>query len=124
MIKLLLVGAGGGLGSILRYAMGILSEKWVHPHTFPLGTLLVNIVGCFLIGLAGGWADHRGLLNSEARLFLVVGCLGGFTTFSSFGYETLHLFRGPGALTAFLNVALQVVVGLAAVWVGYLISAK
>ncbi len=117
----LLAGLGGFLGSAGRYLLG----GWVHRAvpftTFPLGTLVVNASGCLLIGLLAGLADSRQLLGPEARVFLFIGVLGGFTTFSSFAYETLALARDGEMARALLNVAAQVTLGLAAAWLGYTI---
>lgn len=116
---LLLAGLGGFIGSAGRYLVG----GWVHqllPNaTFPFGTLAVNSVGCFCIGLLGGLADVRQLFGPEARVFLLIGVLGGFTTFSSFAYETLALTRDAEFLRAFANIAAQVVLGLATAWLGF-----
>ena len=79
---------------------------------------MVNVVGCFLIGVLGGLGDSRQLIGTELRLFLFIGILGGFTTFSAFGYETLALVREADAFRAVLNVVLHVVAGLLAVWMG------
>lgn len=114
-----IVGCGGFLGSAGRYLVG----GWVHRAPalagFPYGTLVVNVLGCFLIGLAGAAVAERQLFGPEARLFLLVGILGGFTTFSSFAYETLALARDAELARAFANVAAQVVLGLAAAWLGF-----
>ena len=112
---LLLIGAGGFIGSVARYLLGGAVERLLAAAKFPFGTLTVNILGCFLIGVVGG-------LSGTARLFFIVGVLGGFTTFSSFGNETFALLRGGEPLKAFGNVALQVIVGLLAVWLGQVIS--
>ncbi len=80
---------------------------------------MVNVVGCFVIGVLGGLGDSRQLIGTELRLFLFIGILGGFTTFSAFGYETLALVREADASRAVLNVVLHVVAGLLAVWIGY-----
>jgi CrcB protein len=115
----LLAGAGGFLGSAARYLVG----GWVHrlaPFSgFPLGTLAVNVVGCFVIGVLGGWIDGRQLFSPEARVFLLIGVLGGFTTFSSFAYETLALTRDAQFGRALVNVTAQVVLGLGAAWLGH-----
>jgi CrcB protein len=120
--EILVVGLGGFVGSALRY----LASGWAHGAApllvFPVGTLAVNAVGCFLIGLAGGLVDGRQMFGPEARLFLLIGVLGGFTTFSSFAHETLALTRDGELARAFANIVLQVVVGLALAWVGYQIS--
>jgi CrcB protein len=88
----------------------------------PWGTLVVNVAGCFAIGLLGGLADTRGVLTASARLFLLIGVLGGFTTFSTFGYETLGLLREQALARAFLNVGLQLALGLGAAWAGLALS--
>ena len=116
-MKLLLVGAGGFLGSVLRYLLG----SWVQTvfgGRFPLGTLAVNVLGCFLIGLLMGMAESRSALPPEWRLFVVVGLLGGFTTFSAFSYDTVELWRGVTSLAAVLNVTASVGLGLTATWLG------
>jgi fluoride exporter len=122
MKDLLLVGSGGFLGSVSRYLVG----GWVHRllgvATFPVGTLAVNVIGCFVIGFLGGLAEARQMLTPEGRLFLMLGFLGGFTTFSSFGYETLSLARGGEGVRALVNVALHLVLGLTAVVAGQQLS--
>lgn len=115
---LLLVGLGGFLGSIGRYLVG----GWVHRAlpfaSFPVGTLVVNLTGCFAIGALGGLAAGRQLFGADLRAFLMIGVIGGFTTFSSFAYETLTLARDAEFGRALGNVAAQVVLGLAAAWLG------
>ena len=119
VVDVLWVGLGGFVGSSLRFAI----SGWVHrlpgTSTFPYGTLVVNVIGCFLLGVLGGWAEHRQVLSPAARLFLMIGVLGGFTTFSTFAYETLSLAHGSETARAFANIALQVLLGLAAAWLGY-----
>lgn len=117
-----MVGAGGFVGSVGRY----LVSGWVHrllPYSaFPWGTLAVNVSGCFLIGLFSGLADSRQLWGPELRLFVMLGVLGGFTTFSSFAYETAALARDADLARALANVALQVALGLCAAWLAYAIA--
>jgi CrcB protein len=115
---LLLVGLGGFLGSIGRYLVGGWAQRALPLSTFPLGTLAVNVVGCFGIGALGALAGERQALGPELRTFLMLGVLGGFTTFSSFAHETLALGRDGEYGRALVNVALQVCVGLAAAWLG------
>ena len=86
---------------------------------FPYGTLTVNVVGCFLIGVVGGVAAYRGAFDPQLRLFLVVGLLGGFTTFSAFGFEAFVLGRERELAKALATIALHLTLGLAAVWLGY-----
>lgn len=116
---ILLVGAGGFIGSIGRYLLG----GWVHRlmpfTTFPFGTLAVNLAGCFLIGLLASLIDSRQMFGPDLRVFLLIGILGGFTTFSSFAYETLALARDAEFFRALVNVVLQVSLGLAGAWLGY-----
>lgn len=122
MMVVLLVGSGGFLGSVLRYLVG----QWVvglsGTSGFPYGTLVVNVVGCLAIGVLNGVAETRGIFNPEIRGLLFIGLLGGFTTFSSFSYETLALARDGQLLPAFLNVVLQMGLCLGAVWAGYRLS--
>ncbi len=114
MSNLLLVGAGGFVGSVLRYSTQLLVYRVLPQHTFPIGTLVVNVLGCLAIGFLGSKAG----VTEGARLFLVVGLFGGFTTFSTFGFETVDLARESSAFAAALNVALQIALGLPAVWLG------
>jgi CrcB protein len=114
-----MVGSGGFLGSVLRYLLG----GWVYDAfpavSFPIGTLAVNVSGCLAIGVLGGLFEVRQAFGPEARLFLMIGVLGGYTTFSSFAFETLALARDAELLRALANIALQTVLGLAAAWLGY-----
>ena len=117
------VGVGGGLGSMARHAV----NHWTHAYwlstRFPAGTVAVNVSGCLLIGvLAGSLAAGRIAIPFQWREFVFVGLLGGFTTFSTFGLDTLLLARTHSPGLALLNVGLQVVGGLVAVWVGYRIA--
>jgi CrcB protein len=115
----LLAGLGGFIGSAGRYLVG----GWIHRAwpfaTLPFGTLAVNVCGCFLIGLLAGLVEVRQLFGPDLRVFLLIGLLGGFTTFSSFAYETLALLRDADLGRALANVGAQVVFGLGAAWVGY-----
>ncbi len=120
--SIMLVGLGGFLGSVARYIVSGLVVTWLKDPWFPYGTLAVNVVGCLLIGVLAGLADTRDILSTEVRLLLVVGILGGFTTFSAFGNETMALVRNGAFIGALTNVALQVVLGLLAVWIGYAVS--
>ena len=122
MKELLLVGAGGFVGSVLRYLVGGAAQRLAPTLSFPLGTFTVNVVGCLAIGLLSGLAETRDLIGPQARLFLTVGLLGGFTTFSAFGYETVVLARDAERLYALVNVAASVTVGLGAVWVGQVLG--
>ena len=119
MLNLLLVGGGGFFGAICRYSLGGAVHQWTQISTFPLGTMVVNILGCFCIGLGGGLMELRQLFTPELRLFLLIGFLGGFTTFSTFGFESWALMRDGEFFLAAVNVVIQVLVGLTAVWFGF-----
>lgn len=114
MQKLLLAGLGGFIGSAARYGIGVMMLRASAAVTFPLATLLVNVTGSLLIGLLLSGAR----LTDDARIFLVIGVLGGFTTFSSFSMDTLQLWREVSAARALLNVLLNLTFCLMAVWAG------
>ncbi|MEA1972221.1 MAG: fluoride efflux transporter CrcB [Candidatus Cloacimonadota bacterium] len=121
--NIIFVGLGGFVGSILRYLM----TNWIIQISgvklFPIGTSFVNILGCLMIGILGGWYEHMQFFTPHIRLFLMVGLLGGFTTFSSFGYETMNLVRDKELLLAFTNFAVQIIIGFSSVLIGIRISA-
>jgi len=121
-MSILLVGAGGFCGSVLRFWLSgwvfrALGRPWL-----PGGTLAVNVLGCLFIGFLGGIADHRRVFNQQIRLFIFIGVLGGFTTYSAFAYETSNLLRDSRIFGALANVGLQVLLGLLAVRAGIFIS--
>lgn len=122
MVKMLLVGMGGFLGSAGRYAAGLWISQITNHHSFPFSTFFVNVVGCLVIGILGGLAGTRHVLSEEMRLFLMVGLLGGFTTFSAFGHETIGLVRETQVTAAFLNVFLHVLLGVGAAWLGFVVA--
>lgn len=122
MGNLALIGLGGFAGSIVRYGLGGLVQEWSRSISFPYGTITVNIVGCFFIGLLSQLAESRGILSPEARSFLFLGFLGSFTTFSTFGNETVNLFlRGQGLLSL-ANIGLHIFLGLGFVWIGHVLA--
>lgn len=113
---LFFVGLGSFIGGISRYLLSLfIQNKFL--STFPYGTLVVNITGCFLIGVIYGFSE-RGSMNVEWRLFLATGIMGGFTTFSSFSNETVSLLRDAQYWQAFSYIALSVLIGLAATFGG------
>ncbi|MCA9473024.1 MAG: fluoride efflux transporter CrcB [Nitrospirales bacterium] len=118
MTQILLVGLGGMVGSIGRFLLSGFVQRFSPIVGFPFGTLVVNVIGCFVIGLLNGVADTRQLFGNEFRLFLFIGVLGGFTTYSTFGYETLSLLRDAEFHRAVLSIGLHLIVGLGAVWAG------
>jgi len=119
ILNFLIVGTGGFLGSIGRYLLSGAVYKIFNESSFPHGTVVVNILGCFLIGFISGLVELRQLLSPEARLFVLIGFLGGFTTFSTFGYETISLLKNGEFFFASINILIQVIAGLTAVWLGY-----
>ena len=114
MKTVVLVAAGGALGSVCRYAV----QQWLNT-TFPTGTLAVNITGCFLMGLGIGWMTD---LRSAAALFLLTGFCGGFTTFSAFGADALRLFQAKEPGPFLLYTLTSVATGLLATYIGYRIT--
>jgi CrcB protein len=121
-MKLLWVGLGGFAGSVLRYLVSGWVQQSSKSVAFPWGTLVVNVTGCLAIGALSYLADTRGLFHAEARLFLIVGVLGGFTTFSAFGNETMNLLRDGENLLAAANIGASVLLCLASVWAGRAIA--
>ena len=108
-LNVILVFAGGGVGATARYWLSNAVYRFVEPH-FPYGVLIVNILGCLLIGFLMTAFEGRFVISPSLRIFLTIGILGGFTTFSSFSYETVSLFKDGelffGALNIFANVFL------------------
>lgn len=117
-MRLGIIGAGGFIGAILRY----LISGWVQERSgsvlFPYGTMSVNLIGCFVIGFLTLLVETRAMLTVEMRSLLLIGLLGSFTTFSTFGNESLGLIREGRIDLAALNAGVQVIVGVAMVWGG------
>lgn len=121
MSKLFLIGLAGFIGTLSRYWMsGVIAKRY--GETFPMGTLVVNLVGCFLVGLLFYLLEERFLVNQTARTVVLIGFLGGFTTFSSFGLQTFTLLQDREFGFAILNVTASNVVGLLMVWAGYTLA--
>lgn len=118
----LLVGIGGAIGAMTRHGVGVLSTRWLG-SPMPYATAIVNIVGCAAIGLlTGAVVGGQVRMTPEARTLIFVGILGGFTTFSSLGLDTLTLVTEGRVGYALLNVGIQVGIGLGAVFVGYTLA--
>jgi CrcB protein len=111
MEKILIAGLGGLLNNVVYKALS-------YP-IYPYGTLTINVLGCFFIGFIGSMTENRVALTPEVRVFLQIGVLGGFTTFSTFGFETFNLLRDGQFILGAANILLQVFIGLFAVWPGY-----
>lgn len=118
MHPVLLVGLGGFLGAVARYTLGGLVLHLTAQERFPYSTFAVNVLGCLAVGVLAGLAERHQAFGPDARLFLFTGLLGGFTTFSAFGLEAVHLLRRGDVATAVLYAGGSVVLGIAAVWLG------
>jgi CrcB protein len=125
MSQVLLIGLGGFLGTISRYGLAGLCQRLAFGEgkLFPYGTLAVNVLGCLFLGLIIQLSEERFLMRPEIRLALTIGFLGGFTTFSTFGYETFALWNDGDWRRAALNFVLTNGLGLLAVWMGYRLGA-
>jgi CrcB protein len=114
----LLAGLGGFLGAMLRFGVGGLINRVKQGASFPYETLIINVAACLAIGFLATLSDARGVIGGGTRVFLFIGFLGGFSTFSTFGYESLQLIRDGQMLALASSVVLQVVLGIGAVWAG------
>lgn len=119
MVTIALVAVGGAVGAVSRYLINVWVAKFNTGFSLPIGPVAVNLAGCFAIGLLLGLDETHKFLSPHSRGFLVVGILGGFTTFSAFGNDTFILFQNGQVGWALLNVGLQVVIGILAVGAGY-----
>src|SRR4051812_18862830 len=121
MMRVLYIGLAGLLGTLGRYWLsGVVARRY--GETFPLGTLFVNVIGCFLAGLLFYLMQERFLVNQTLRTIIMIGFLGGFTTFSSYGLQTFTLLRDGELAFAALNLIVSNVVGLLMVWAGYTVA--
>ena len=122
LFRLSIIGTGGFIGAVLRFVV----SSWVQTRSgsivFPFGTLAVNMIGCLVIGFLTYLVETRSLFSTETRSFVLIGLLGAFTTFSTFGNETMGLIRDSRIDLAALNAGSQVVVGVALVWLGRIIA--
>lgn len=121
MENFLSIGLGGAIGAISRYCLGNIITK-IYGSSFPYGTFCINITGCFLMGLLMTIIVDKGMLSPGWRLFLCVGVLGGFTTFSSFSYETLTLLQEGNLLYSILYAGGSVVLGVLAAFMGVMLA--
>jgi CrcB protein len=118
------IGIGGAMGSILRYTLSGWVLKWEFWGSFPGGTLAVNVIGCAAVGLLGGISESRGVFGPSTRLFVFIGLLGGFTTFSTFSYETLTLIRAGEIAKAALNAGANLFLCLSGTWIGFGVGSR
>ena len=118
MKNLMMVGIGGCFGAIARYKVGGLILHPTADWRFPLSTFVVNVSGCLVAGLLAGLAEKHDFISADMRLFLFTGFLGGFTTFSAFGMETVYLLQRHELAIAIANVVASVFFGIFALWLG------
>lgn len=118
LLSVVYVALGGALGSVSRYLLGTWTQSLSKSIDFPYGTLTVNLIGCFVIGFLSQLAESRGAFTPESRALVFIGILGGFTTFSSFGNDTINLLRDGETFNALANIGANVIVGLLLVWLG------
>ena len=122
MIKTILyIAIGGAIGSVLRYLTSVFVNKY-WANQFPLATLLTNVLGCLIIGILIGILEKNNLANINLKWLLITGFCGGYTTFSTFGYENYSLFQSNNSLLAFGYIALSILLGIFAVWLGLFIA--
>jgi len=124
LLNAALVGSGGFIGAICRFSINGFIHRNQTLASFPFGTLVINMIGCLLIGLVIGLFDSRHFVNPEIRSFVIIGMLGGFTTYSAFGLETFNLLRDAEFLKATSNVLIHIVAGLFLVWLGYTLTSR
>jgi len=118
MHNFILVGVGGFIGAILRYLLSGYVQGWTQSVAFPHGTLVVNITGCFLIGILSYLVETQAGMTPEMRLFLMVGILGSFTTYSTFSAETMNLLMDQRFFLGLINIGTHLLLGLSAVLLG------
>lgn len=120
MQKTILIALAGLVGTLLRYwVSGAVSSRY---QTFPWGTIAVNVVGCLVTGLVFGLIEEGSLVSPTIRAVILIGLLGGFTTFSAYGLQTFALLRDGAFGLALLNMALSNVLGLCLIWAGYVVA--
>ena len=118
MKEIFLVAVGGGLGAVVRYQIGLWMLAASQSARFPLGTLVVNVLGCLAVGLVWAWTDRMSVWSEELRLALMIGLFGGFTTFSAFGLETVLMIKRGALGLAGIYVAASLLLGGLSVWAG------
>jgi CrcB protein len=116
-VRLLVIAVGGALGSVARYTLCVFVQRWTSA-LFPLGTFTVNVLGCLLFGIILGLGEERFMIGPDLRAFLLIGVLGGFTTFSTFAFDTVVLAGERDLALAVLIAGGQVLAGAAALWLG------
>ena len=124
MTNILILGLGGFFGAVSRYMLSSYVQNLFKQTGFPYGTFAVNILGCFALGLLTHLAGTKGLLDANTRLFLMVGFVGAFTTFSTFSVESAALFQNGQGIAGWLNILGSNLLGIAFVFIGQGIAAQ
>ncbi|MDY0132077.1 MAG: fluoride efflux transporter CrcB [Desulforegulaceae bacterium] len=119
MVKLLFIGAGGFFGSILRYLVSVLILELFPRPFIPLGTLLVNIIGSFLMGITNGYINYHSMIPENLKYLLLIGFLGAFTTYSTFSIEALFLFKDNNFIILFLYIFIHLLFGIGSAAAGF-----
>lgn len=122
MLQIIWIGLGGFVGAVLRYFVSGFVHWISRAGYFPVGTMTVNIIGCFFIGLLSVLVDGQNVMDPQIRAFIFVGFLGAFTTYSTFGNDSLNLFETGNSMGVIVNVGLHLILGIGAVWGGKLIG--
>ncbi|AJQ28562.1 fluoride efflux transporter CrcB [Pelosinus fermentans] len=117
MLRIIAVAVGGSIGATARYLVSVWAAERFGAD-FPYGTLIVNVVGCFIIGIFMTLTTERFIVNPYWRLLITVGFLGGLTTFSSFSYETFRVLENSNMIMALYNIGLNLLLGFVATWIG------
>ena len=115
---LLWITVAGACGTLARYGLAGVVQRWFGSG-FPWATAAVNVIGCFLFGVVWALAADHGVIDAQLRAVILVGFMGAFTTFSTFGYESVTLAREGEMLASLANIVIQVVAGVLLVWLGY-----
>lgn len=118
MENIFIVGLGGFFGAVLRYGLSGFVQQVSRSISFPFGTLAVNLLGCFAIGFLSQFVESQGMLYPKTRSFLLIGLLGSFTTFSTFGNESLNLLLEGENFLSLVNISIHIIAGLGFIWLG------
>ncbi len=122
--KLMIIGLGGFLGALMRYETNMLILPIAKNTQFPIATVTINIIGCFVIGALSQLVESQGILSGQSGEFVFIGLLGAFTTFSTFSNETFELARSGNFLYAFFNMSIHLLLGLFAIWAGHALVSR